>query len=76
MTRDLRKYTTQTNFRLLVGAFLLLFVVGLGLIWLIYGLPAAITGLLCLFGALFPIGLIWLFMFGLDWFVKRANRDD
>jgi len=76
MTRDLRKYTSQTNFRLLVGAFLLLFVIGLGLIGLIYGLPAAITGLLCLLGSLVPIGLVWLFMFGIDWIVKRANRDD
>lgn len=76
MSRDLRKYTTQTNFRLLVGAFVLLFVVGLGLIWLIYGLPAAITGLLCLLGSLVPIGLIWLFMFGLDWLLKKANPDD
>lgn len=75
MTRDLRKYTTQTNLRLLLGAFLLLFVIGLGLIWLIYGLPAAITGLLCLLGAFVPIGLVWLFMLGLDWIVKRANRD-
>lgn len=76
MTRDLRKYMSQTNFRLLAGAFFLLFVVGLGLIWLIYGLPAAISGLLCLLGALIPIGLIWLFMLGLDWIVKQANRDD
>jgi len=76
MTRDLRKYTSQTNFRLLVGAFLLLFVVGLGLIWLIYGLPAAIVGLFCLLGALVPIGLVWLFMFGIDWIVQRANSDD
>jgi hypothetical protein len=75
MTRDLRKYTSQTNFRLLAGAFLLLFVIGLGLIWLIYGLPAAITGLLCLLGALVPIGMVWLFMLGLDWIVQRANRD-
>jgi hypothetical protein len=75
MTRDLRKYTSQTNFRLLVGAFLLLFVIGLGLIGLIYGLPAAITGLLCLLGALVPIGMVWLFMLGLDWLVRRANRD-
>jgi hypothetical protein len=76
MTRDLRKYTSQTNFRLLVGAFFLLFVIGLSLIGLIYGLPAAITGLLCLLGSLVPIGLVWLFMFGIDWIVKRANRDD
>jgi hypothetical protein len=75
MTRDLRKYTSQTNFRLLLGIFFLFFVVGIGLIWLIYGLPAAIVGLLCLLGALVPVGLIWFFMFGLDWIVKRANRD-
>lgn len=75
MTRDLRKYTSQTNLRLLVGAFFLLFVVGIGLIWFIYGLPAALTGFLCLLGALVPIGLIWFFMFGLDVIVKRVNRD-
>ncbi len=75
MTRDLRKYMSQTNFRLFIGAFVLLFVVGLGLIWFIYGLPAAISGFLCLLGSLVPIGLIALFMFGLDWIVKRANRD-
>jgi hypothetical protein len=76
MTRDLRKYISQTNFRLLLGAFFLLFVVGLGLIWFIYGLPAAITGMICLLGATIPIGLIWLFMFGIDWIVKKANPDD
>lgn len=76
MTRDLRKYTSQTNFRLLVGAFVLLFIVGIGLIGFIYGLPAAISGFLCLLGALVPIGLIWLFLFGLDWLVKKANPDD
>jgi hypothetical protein len=76
MTRDLRKYASQTNLRLFGGALLLLFTVGLGLIWFLYGLPAAITGLLCLLGALVPIGLIWLFLFGLDWFIKKANPDD
>jgi hypothetical protein len=75
MTRDLRKFASQTNLRLLFGAFFLLFVIGLGLIWLIYGLPAAITGLLCLLGALLPIGLIWFFMIGLDLLVKQLNRD-
>ncbi len=76
MTRDLRKYTSQTNFRLLVGAFVLLFIVGIGLIGFIHGLPAAISGFLCLLGALIPIGLIWLFLFGIDWLVKKANPDD
>jgi magnesium-transporting ATPase (P-type) len=75
MARDLRKYTSQTNVRLMIGAFILLFVVGLGLIAIIYGTGAALVGLLCLLGALVPIGLVALLMFGLDVFVKKINRD-
>jgi len=75
MSRDLHKYASQTNVRLAVGALIILFTVGLGLIWWIYGLPAALMGLLCLLGALVPIGLIWLFLGGLDLLVKRINRD-
>lgn len=75
MTRDLRKYMKDTNVRILIGAFLLLFIVGLGLIWVIYGFAAAVSGFLCLLGALIPIALIFLALFGLDWIVKRANRD-
>ena len=73
MKRDLRSYARQTNVQLAVGAFVLLFIFGLGLIWLIYGLGAAITGLLCLLGALVPIALIFLALYGMDWIVKRAN---
>lgn len=75
MSRDLRKYLKDTNTRILIGAFVLLFVIGLGLIWAIYGFGAAVSGFLCLLGALVPIALIFLALFGLDWIVKRANRD-
>ena len=75
MTRDLRKYAKQTNVRLGVSAFFLLFVIGIGLIYLIYGAGAAITGLICLLGALVPIALIFLSLWILDWIQKRANRD-
>jgi len=75
MSRDLRKYTRQTNFRLIVGGLALLFVVGDGLIWLIYGRAAALTGLLCLLGGLVPIGLTLLALNLLDWITRRANRD-
>jgi hypothetical protein len=74
LSRDLRKYAAQTNFRLILGALFLLFVVGLGLIWLLYGLKAAALGLLCLFGALIPLGLILFFIFGLDTILKLLNR--
>jgi len=75
MTRDLRKYARQTNIRLAVGAIVLLFFVGDGLIYLFYGGGAAIIGLLCLLGGLVPVVIIVLVMTLLDWIAKRANRD-
>lgn len=75
MTRDLRKYASQTNVQLIAGALLLLFIVGLGLIAWLYGPGAALMGFLCLLGALVPIGLIVAFLFGLDVIVKRINKD-
>ena len=75
MSRDLRKYTSQTNVQLIIGALVLLFVIGIGLIAWLYGTRAAVLGLLCLLGALVPIGLIAFFLFGLDAIVKRINKD-
>jgi magnesium-transporting ATPase (P-type) len=75
MKRDLRHYASQTTVQLIAGALALLFVVGMGLVWWLYGLGAAIMGFLCLLGALVPIGLIWLILLGLDWIVKRADRE-
>ena len=75
MSRDLRKYAQQTNVQLTVGAFLLLFLVGDGLIYLIYGKGAALMGLTCLLIGTAPILLIVLLMLLLNWIVKLANRD-
>jgi hypothetical protein len=75
MSRDLRKYMRDTNVRLIVGALLLLFIIGDGLIWLIYGAGAAVMGLLCILAALVPVALILLLLGLSDWIVKRANRD-
>jgi len=75
MSRDVRSYMKDTNVRLVVGALVLLFIVGDGLIWLIYGFGAAVMGLLCMLGAFVPIGLILLFLKLSDWIVKRAGRD-
>jgi hypothetical protein len=74
MARDLRKYAKQTNVRLGVGMAFLLVIVGVGLIYLIWGPGAAASGLLCLLAALVPIGLIFLSLWFLDWIQKRANR--
>jgi hypothetical protein len=75
MSRDLRKYMRDTNVRLIAGALLLLFIVGDGLIWLIYGFGAAMMGLLCILASLVPVVLILLLLGLSDWIVKRANRD-
>jgi TM2 domain-containing membrane protein YozV len=73
MKRDLRDFAKQTNIRLAIGAFVLLFGVGLGLIYFLYGPGAAGVGLLCLFGSLVPIALILFALYGIDWIVKRAR---
>ena len=73
--RDLRRYARQTNLRLIVGALLLVFVIGDGLIYLIYGPASALLGLICLLAGLAPILLILLAFALMDWIVKRANRD-
>ena len=75
MSRDVRSYMKDTNVRLIVGALALLFIMGDGLIWLIYGFGAAVMGLLCMLGAFVPIGLILLLLNLSDWIVKRAGRD-
>jgi hypothetical protein len=75
MSRDLRKYIRQTNIRLAVGALVLLFVVGDGLIYLFYGPGAAIAGFLCLLGGITPVVLVILIILLIDWITKRVNRD-
>jgi len=73
--RDLRKYTRQTNIRLIAGALLLLFIVGDGLIYLIYGPGAALMGLLCISAGLIPLVLILIVIRLMDWIVKRVDRN-
>ena len=74
MSRDLRDYARKTNVRLAVGAVLLLFVVGLGLIYLIYGKEAAGFGLFCLLAGLTPVVLILLVFLLIERIMKSAGR--
>lgn len=74
MTRDLRKYSRQTNARLLAGFFVLLFGLGLGLIYLLWGRESALVGLICLLAALAPAGLVWMILVVLGWIAKKAQE--
>jgi multisubunit Na+/H+ antiporter MnhB subunit len=71
--RDLRDYAKKTNIRLALGAFVLVFVVGVALIWAFYGERAAGMGLVCLMAAVFPIILILFVFVGIEWILKRAR---
>jgi hypothetical protein len=75
MSRDLRKYARQTNIRLAIGAVLVLFIIGDGLIYLFYGGGAALMGILCLLGGMVPVVLVILVLLLFDWIQKRANHD-
>lgn len=74
MSRDLRDYARKTNIRLGIGAAILLFIIGIGLIYLIYGREAAALGFFCLAFALIPVILIVLFFYLFDWLMKHAGR--
>jgi multisubunit Na+/H+ antiporter MnhB subunit len=71
--KDLRRYSKQTNVRLALGAFIMLFVVGVGLIWLIYGGNAAGMGFICMLAALFPVILILFVFVAMEWILNRVR---
>jgi len=73
--RDLRKYKQDTNLRLIIGALILIFLVGDGLIYYFFGSRSALMGLICLFLGMAPVILIIIVIFIIDRSVKRANRD-
>ena len=74
MSRDLRKYAKQTNLRLVLGGLLLLFLVGLGLIFFFYGPRAALTGLICLFVGISPLILIWLVLLLIEFITRKVGN--
>jgi hypothetical protein len=74
MSRDLRKYASQTTFQLIIGALLVLFIVGDGLIYFIYGKSAALMGILCLVAGMIPVVLIVFILLILEWIRKRADH--
>ncbi len=75
MSRDLRKYARETQLHLLIGGLVLLFGVGVGLIYLIYGRGAAGMALFCLAAGLVPVGLILFVFWAADRIIQRALRD-
>lgn len=75
MSRDLRKYTRQTNLRLVFGGILLILIVGIGLIYVFYDLQAALMGLLCMMLGLTPLIMIWTILWLIELITRRANKE-
>ncbi len=74
MNRDLRKYAKNTTVRTVIGFLILLFIVGDGLIYFIYGPSAAVTGLICILGGIVPVILIYATFLLMEHVVKKANE--
>lgn len=70
----MRNYAKQTNVRLIIGALVLLVVVGSVLILLIYGKQAVFSGLLCIISGLLPIVLISIILWIIDRLAKKYDK--
>ena len=73
MDRDLRQYAKQTNIRLIIGFILVLFIIGDGLIFIFFGKGAAVMGIICILAALFPVVLIIIALWFIDWITRRNH---
>jgi len=74
MKRDLRDYAKNTDRRLVIGGLILLFVVGGGLIWWLYGSRGAGLGASCILAALTPVIFILIIFKAIDWILRHAGR--
>lgn len=73
---DLRRYQLITDRNLLIGFFVVLFVVGGALIYLFYGLGGLSTGLLCMLGGALLAGVVVLVVFGFEWLGRWLEERD
>ncbi len=74
MSKDLREYTRNTQNRMVFGFLVLVFLVGDGLIYVFYGMGAALVGLGCLVGAMLPVGIVVFFLWFTDWLLKNREK--
>jgi len=74
MPVDFRRFRQQTNFRLIIGFLIVLLVIGLGLVFVIYGENAAIAGFLFLVISLSPVVIIVIILQVLQWIINRTRK--
>ncbi len=67
------RHRRQTQIRLVIGGFLILLVVGGGLVWLLYGLEAALAAVACLSAVSTVMGGLWLLLTLLERWIKEED---
>ncbi len=70
-----RAIRAATDHNLLIGFFIILFVIGLGLIGLFYGSGGVVGALACILVALGAIGVLALIIGGLEKLSARLDKD-
>ncbi len=68
---DSRRFQRQLERELIIGGLIVGLVVGIGLIYLIWGPTAALTSLTCFILFLGIIGLVWGFLRLVEWLGNR-----
>jgi hypothetical protein len=74
--QGVRDHRLVTDRNLLLGFFVLLFGVGGGLIWLLYGGGAAALGVVCIALGAMLAGLVLFIMLALGWLSAWLDRRD
>lgn len=72
MKLDPRAHSKQTSIHLIFGGIGILFLIGDGLVYFIYGPAAAISGFLCLGAGLLPVVIIM----GIFWVMEKVVNKD
>ena len=73
---NLRGHRGRTDRNLLIGFFALLFIVGGGLIWVLYGSGAAALGIGCMAVGAVLAGLVLAITLGLQWLSDYLDKRD
>ena len=71
--RNLRHYMQQTRTRILLGFLVLFFIIGDGLVYVLYGREPFLMALLCSALGLMPALLIGIWLWGMEILTKRLR---
>jgi hypothetical protein len=69
------RFARSTEGQLVIGFFVLLYVVGGALIWSFYGMGGAVLGWICITGGLLFFLLLYAIVSAIGWWANREYKD-